>query len=218
MKRSLSIIASLLVGCVLFTYSAWAGGAKHLAGTLTQVNTAYDQEWSSYLTYRAFAKQAEHEGATNAAVLFRALAEAELAHTGLHAAVLRWAGQDPNTKYQTPPFSMSTAENLEAALKSEQWAVNELYTPMLSLFESEKEPEAARAARFARAAEQSHAALCEELLRHDTLAAAWGDSLAPRWEGAPFYVCSTCGVVGRTLPSVHCPNCFADSRALLAVR
>ncbi|MFN8549834.1 MAG: ferritin family protein, partial [Candidatus Eisenbacteria bacterium] len=174
MKRSLSIVALLLVGCMVLACPAWAGGAKHLASTINRVTTAYDQEWSSYLTYRAFAKQAEHEEEMNAAVLFRALAEAELAHTGLHAAVLRWAGQDPSSDYATPPFSMVSQENLEAALKAEQRAVSELYTPMLSLLEGGKEPEAARAVRFALAAEMSHAALCEELIHHNTLVAAWG--------------------------------------------
>ena len=218
MKRSLNSWGMLLVGCLLLAVPAWAGGAKHLASSMNRVTAAYDQEWSSYLAYRAYAKQAEHEGATSAAVLFRALAEAELAHTGLHAAVLRWAGQSPDTQYETPPFSMVTAENLEAALRSEQQAVDDLYSPMISLFETQGEEEAARAARFARGAEVSHAALCDELIHHNLLAAAWGDSLAPRWEGAQFYVCSTCGFLMRSIPGARCPNCYAESRSLLAVR
>ena len=215
MKRSFIVLSTLLVA--LFAATAWAGGAKHLASTRAGLERAYDSEWNSYLTYRAFARDADREGMREAATLFRAVAQAELAHAALHASVIRWIGAEPVVESR-PPIVESVKENLVAALANEQRETDELYAELLPELERERSEQAIRGLLFARAAESTHAELLTELTKHYALVAAWGDSLAPRWTAKELYVCPTCGRIERERPAEHCPSCYAAAKSLLAVR
>lgn len=215
MHRSFLLTSILFLG--LLAVPSWAGGAKHLASTRSGLERAYGEEWNNYLTYRAYAREAEREGLPEAATLFRAAAQAELAHTALHAAALRWIGDTPAPENKQPVVG-SAKENLAAAITNERHETDELYATLIPEVETERSEQAIRGLLYARAAEPTHLALLEELTKHYALVAAWGDSLAPRWTAKELYVCSTCGRIDRVRAEEHCPNCYAASKTLLAVK
>ena len=90
-----------------------------LKGTLTEKNLqeAFAGESQANRKYLAFAKQAEKEGYSQVAKLFRAAAEAETVHAHNHLRALGGIN--------------STAENLQEAIEGESHEFKNMYPKMI---------------------------------------------------------------------------------------
>lgn len=134
--------------------------------------------------YRAFAKQAEKEGLTNIAKLFKTTAEAERIHAEGHLIALDGIG--------------NTVENLKAAINGETYEFKEMYPPMLETAEAEGH-KAKKMFKYAVEAEAVHAKLYALALE----AAQQGKDI----EVGEIYLCPVCGHIEFGTPPSQCPIC-----------
>jgi len=174
--------------------------------TKTNLQKAFADEMNAKERYANYAKQADREGYAAAAQLFRACAQAEQIHADRHVHAIAVAGGEARVLLDRV-YSGTTAENLQAAIQSEDYEVKEFYPALLERAREDLEPDAVRSLTFALSAERDH----ERLLT----AALANLELRPR--AYPLYVCSYCGKTVETLDFKKCPNCFTDSRKFIRV-
>jgi rubrerythrin len=166
-----------------------------LKGTKTEQNLleAFAGESQANRRYLAFAKQAEKEGYTQVAKLFRAAAEAETVHAHAH---LRTLGG-----------IKSTAENLKEAISGETHEFTKMYPTMIDDAKKEGNKAAERTFSYANEVEKVHAALYQKA----------SDNLDTP-EEVDYYVCSVCGFTCENEPPDTCPVCGAKSKAFFEVK
>ncbi|MBW1698634.1 MAG: rubrerythrin family protein [Deltaproteobacteria bacterium] len=152
------------------------------------LQNAFAGESQANRKYLAFAKQAEKEGHTQVAKLFRAAAEAETVHAHSH---LRTMGG-----------IRDTVENLKAAIAGETYEYKEMYPEMIKTAQTEDDKKALKSFTYANEVEKIHAALYQKAL--DNL-----DSLPE----VDYYVCNVCGYTCESQPPDVCPVCGAQKQA-----
>jgi rubrerythrin len=162
--------------------------------TNDNLKTAFAGESQANQKYLAFAKEAEKEGFSNVAKLFRTTAMAERIHAEGHLAALGGVG--------------STVENLEAAIGGETYEHTEMYPPMLEQAQAEGHP-AKRMFAFAVEAEKVHAALYQRAIE----AVRNGQDIS----AAEVWLCPICGHVELGNPPEKCPICGAKSSVYVQV-
>ncbi|MFO7785702.1 MAG: rubrerythrin family protein [Thermodesulfobacteriota bacterium] len=153
---------------------------------------AFAGESQANRRYLAFAKQADKEGHSQAARLFRAAAEAETVHAHAHLKALGAV--------------RSTEENLAEAVSGETHEFKEMYPAMIQAAEQEGNKAAERSFRYANEVEKVHADLYRNAL----------DNLGSL-EDAYYYVCPVCGYTAEKSPPDSCPVCGAKGRSFLKV-
>jgi len=153
---------------------------------------AFAGESQANRKYLAFAKQAEKEGYSQVAKLFRAAAEAETVHAHAH---LRTLGE-----------IKITAENLQAAISGETHEFKSMYPAMIEEAKAEGNKAAERSFSFANEVEKVHADLYQKAL----------DNLGKQ-EETDYYVCSVCGYTCEQEPPDKCPVCGAIKKAFSRV-
>jgi len=165
-----------------------------LEGSKTERNLleAFAGESQANRRYLAFAKQAEKEGYTQVARLFRAAAEAETVHAHAHLRTLGGV--------------KSTAENLKEAISGETYEFTKMYPAMIEDAKDEGNKTAERNFTYANEVEKVHAALYQKA--SDNL-----DAL----EKKDYYVCSVCGYTCENDPPEKCPVCDAKTSAFFKV-
>ena len=166
-----------------------------LKGTKTEKNLleAFAGESQANRRYLAFAKQADKEGYTQVAKLFRAAAEAETVHAHAHLRTLGGV--------------KSTAENLKEAVSGEAHEFTKMYPAMIDDAKKEGSKAAERGFIYANEVEKVHAALYQNASDNlDTL------------EEEDYYVCSVCGFTCENEPPDTCPVCGAKSTAFFEVK
>jgi len=165
-----------------------------LKGSKTEkdLREAFAGESKANRKYLAFAKQADKEGYTQAAKLFRAAAEAETVHAHAH---LRALGA-----------IKSTADNLKEAISGETYEFKSMYPAMIDDAKEEGNKSAERSFTFANEVEKVHATLYKKAL--DKL-----DAL----EQVDYYICSVCRYTCEGEPPEKCPVCGAKSSAFFEV-
>lgn len=170
--------------------------AKVSDQTLNNLNAAFQGESNAQHRYEAFAKQADAEGKTYAAKLFRAAAKAESVHKESHQkAILALGGKVKDFQLdEVKPGT--TAENLQAAIKGESYERDTMYPEFLALAKKDGAKEAVRTFLYALKAEGEHAKLYQAAL----------DNLAQNTD-QPLYVCMVCGYTTTKLPDGSCPSC-----------
>lgn len=162
--------------------------------TKENLKEAFAGESQANQKYLAFAKEAEKEGFTNVARLFRTTAMAERIHAEGHLGALGGIG--------------STAENLEAAIGGETYEHTEMYPPMLEQAQAEGHP-AKRMFAFAVEAEKVHAVLYQKALE----AVRNGQDIT----ASEVWLCPICGHVELGNPPEKCPICGAKSTVYVQV-
>ena len=152
--------------------------------TQENLETAFSGESQAYQKYSAFAKQAEKDGLTNIAKLFRTTAEAERIHAEGHLKAMDKIG--------------STLENLKAAIGGETYEFEDMYPPMheQALKEGHK---AKKMFGYALEAEKVHAELYKKALE----AVQEGKDL----NEVNIYLCPICGYIELGTPPEKCPVC-----------
>ncbi len=149
---------------------------------------AFAGESQANRKYLAFAKQAEKEGHSQVAKLFRAAAAAETVHAHAH---LKQLGGIKTTK-----------ENIEAAIGGETFEFEKMYPEMIKDAEEEGNKGALRSFQLANEVEKIHAGLYQKAL--DTLGSN---------EDTDYYVCDICGYTAEGEAPDECPVCKAKKQA-----
>ena len=165
--------------------------------TTEDLQAAFAGESQANRKYLAWAKQADREGHTDIARLFRAVAAAETIHAHSH---FRTLGQ-----------INSTAENLKAAIGGEHYEVVTMYPDFLEDAKDEEQDRAVRSFEWAWEVEKVHEQLYTEAL-------ARLESGEQAEEEAIYWVCGTCGHthVGNEPPEI-CPVCKAKKTGYVRV-
>ncbi len=176
-------------------------------GTLSNLQAAYDGESNAHARYVAFAKQADAEGYTQVASLFRAAARAEEIHAASHAAVIKKMGAKPKADVNKAEVK-TTRENLKAAIKGESYERDTMYPTFIKQARAENNRDAIRTFRLALNAEAEHAKLYRDAL----------DNLES-WKGGKkdFFVCEVCGMTLTALPEEACPSCGSSKEKFVKV-
>lgn len=167
--------------------------------TLENLQAAYAGESNARERYLAYAKKADEEGFAAAASLLRAAARAEDVHARNHAEVIRKLGAEPRAEIAKVE-AKTTRENLEEALRGENHERLTMYPEFIARAETDGNGAAIKTFKYAKRAEEEHAALFEKVL-----------SKLDEWKGAKrdFYVCSVCGYTTAKLDFKKCVSCFA---------
>ena len=153
---------------------------------------AFAGESQANRKYLAFAKQADKEGYSQVAKLFRAAAEAETVHAHTH---LRTFGG-----------INSTADNLQEAINGETFEFTSMYPEMIKTAEAEDEKKALRSFSWANEVEKIHAGLYQKAL----------DNIDNSVE-ADYYVCDVCGYTCENEAPDVCPVCKSQKKAFFKV-
>ncbi len=145
---------------------------------------AFAGESQAHMKYLIFADQAEKEGFSEVAKLFRAIAYAERVHAENHLRALNGG---------------ATVENLQKAIEGENYEVQEMYPAFKATADLQGENQASRSFTYALEAEKIHAALFEEAKE----AIKTGRDVEPR----KIYVCQVCGHTAVGKVPDRCPVC-----------
>jgi rubrerythrin len=177
------------------------------AVTLSNLQAAFHGESNAHARYVLFARQADAEGYTQVASLFRAAARAEQIHATSHATVILKMGGTPKADLQKAEVK-TTRENLEAAIKGETYEYETMYPAFIKQARAANDRPAVRTFTFARNAEIEHAKLYREAL-----------SNLESWRGGKttFFVCTVCGMTLRALPEEACPSCGSSKEMFVKV-
>ena len=180
---------------LLFAASAVAGAAS--SETLKNLNTAHQGEANAHNRYIAFAKQADSEGCTQIAKLFRAVATAEATHDATHQkAILKLGGQVEGAVI-ADVVSGTTLENLKQVVAGESYERDTMYPTFLKLAKTEEAEAATLAFKYAGAAEKEHAELFADALSR------FGHNPV-----VDYYVCPVCGETEVGVTDLkRCPTC-----------
>jgi rubrerythrin len=156
-----------------------------LTKTDENLKAAFAGESQANRLYLAFAKEAEEEGYTQAAKLFKAAAEAETVHALNH---VRITGQ-----------VKSTLDNLGTAVSGETYEFKKMYPEFLAEAKKEDVKQAAWSFDVANKVEQVHAKLFQKAI----------DAMKGKreMEKVDYHVCSVCGNTVEGLPPEKCPVC-----------
>lgn len=184
-----------LLGAALFAVVVPAQ-AKVSQQTFDNLNASFQGESNAAHRYEAFAKQAEKEGHTYAAHLFRAAAKAESIHRDTHKKAILALGGTVKDFQLDEVKTGTTAENLQAAIKGESYERDTMYPDFLAQARKDGAKEAVRTLVYAQKAEAEHAKLYQAAL----------DNLG-RQTDTPLYVCKICGYTTTSLPAKNCPSC-----------
>lgn len=165
--------------------------------TTEDLQAAFAGESQANRKYLAWAKQADREGHTNIARLFRAVAAAETVHAHNH--------------FRTLGEINSTADNLKAAIAGEHYEVVTMYPDFLEDAKAEEHRRATRSFEWAWEVEKIHEKLYAGAL--DQLEA--GEESG---EEVTYWVCGTCGHthVGDEPPD-QCPVCKAKKTGYMKI-
>jgi len=150
--------------------------------------TAFAGESQANRKYLAFARQADKEGFSQIAKLFRAAAEAETIHALAHFSNMGGVG--------------TTLQNLEVAVAGETYEFQEMYPPMVEKAKAEGH-KGRTMLGFANAAEKVHARLFAQALG----ALKSGKDLSQM----EVFLCPFCGDVEFGAPPEKCPICGAPA-------
>ena len=155
---------------------------------------AFAGESQANRKYLAFAKQADSEGMSQVARLFRAAAEAETVHAHAHLKALGGI--------------KSTKENLQEAIGGETHEYTEMYPPMIEDAKAEGATEALRSFSYANTVEKTHAELYQKAF----------DSIGQAGESFDYYVCPVCGHTHEMAAPEKCPVCGVPASMFIQIK
>ncbi|MBK8884674.1 MAG: rubrerythrin family protein [Bacteroidales bacterium] len=162
------------------------GCAQKPVKSIENLKAAYNGESTASAKYAAFAEKAKAEGFDTVAVMFLATSKAEAIHAANHLKVLEKLGE----KVEGPEIGafvvLSTAENLDDAMKGETYEVETMYPGFIAAAESEKVKDAVKSFSWAVDTEKKHQAFYKKAL--DALNSGGESGLPLNW-----LVCPVCG-------------------------
>jgi rubrerythrin len=158
--------------------------------TSNNLKNAFSGESQANRTYLAFAKQAEKEGLSHVAKLFRAAAFAETVHALNHLEIM---GKIKDS-----------LENLKTALSGETFEYDQMYPKYIKVAEHEGNKKAVWSFDVANKVEKIHAGLFSKAIK----------SLKTKKElvDTDYYVCTVCGNTVEASAPEKCPICGAQKK------
>ena len=156
--------------------------------TENNLRDAFAGESQAHMKYLAFAQKAEEEGKPNVAKLFKAIAYAEQVHASNHLKTLEEVG--------------TTEENLQAAMNSENFEVEEMYPAYDAVAKLQSEKGAIKSVHYAIEAEKIHSVMYAEAKE----AVKQGKDA----EIEDVYVCPVCGYTHTGDAPDRCPVCGVE--------
>ena len=168
--------------------------------TLENLMAAYNGESNAHAKYLAYAEKAEKEGYGKVASLFRAAAHAENVHLTSHAVVIKSMGGTSKADIKLPEIK-STKENLEDALKGENYERTTMYPEFIGVAEAEGNQKAKWTFDMANKVEKIHHGLYEAALMQVNAGQAS--------TGKSYHVCQVCGMTVEGDTPEKCPVCGA---------
>lgn len=179
---------------------------------------ALNGEANASIRYHAYAKQADKEGYSGVARLFRAAAVAEKVHAKSHQCVLKAEEQiivelnsEEKIRLAVAQLELegsikSTVENLNSALDGETSEYKIMYPAMIRDAVEENALDARHSLEYAMSIEMVHAKLFKKALRDP------GEVQA-----SVYHVCPLCGHTVENEPPKKCPYCGVDAKKFIAV-
>lgn len=186
--------------------------------TEQNLHLALNGEAQASIRYRAFAKQADTEGYSGVARLFRAAAIAEKVHATSHQSVLKAEEQiilDLNSEdkmtlaiaqLESEGSVKTTAENLKTALDGETEEFQKMYPAMIRDAVAENAIDARHSLEYAMSIEMIHAKLFKKALRDPA-----------EVQTSVYHICPLCGHTVENQPPNKCPYCGVDATKFIAV-
>jgi len=159
-----------------------------MSKTEDALKEAFAGESQANRRYLAFAVQADAEGFSQAARLFRAAAEAETVHAHAHLRALKGI--------------RSTKENLQEAIAGETHEFKSMYPAMIEIAKAEGHKDAERSFTYANEVEKIHARLYQQIF----------DALDAAKDSYSYYVCPVCGYTAEKEAPETCPVCGAKGK------
>ncbi|MEM3542688.1 MAG: rubrerythrin family protein [Candidatus Methanomethylicia archaeon] len=151
------------------------------------LKNAFRGESQAHMKYIIYAEKAEDEGFKNISRLFRAIAYAEFIHAKNHYRILGKIG--------------NTSQNLQDAINSENYEVEEMYPAYNTVAKMQNERGAERTTGWALEAEKIHSILYQKAKQ----AVDKGEDIAI----GPIYICEICGYTVEGEAPDTCPLCRA---------
>jgi rubrerythrin len=175
---------------------------KLLNNTATNLEDAINGEAAATAKYAAFAKKAVKEGLPQMEAMFNATSKAESIHLKNHLKALADMGIKDYTLV-VEKFAVKTmAENLQGAIKGEDYEFKTMYPKYITVAENDYQAEALKSFKYAYGAEVNHAEMYSEAL---------ANIKEPKLLAKKYYVCPICGnVYSRKTPKV-CELCKTAS-------
>ncbi len=164
-----------------------------MSKTNENLMAAFAGESQANRKYLAFATQAETEGLTQVAKLFRAAAEAETIHALRH--------------FKNAGNIGTTAENLKAAIAGENFENTKMYPEMIADAKAEGNTVAAGYMEWVNEVEAVHEKLYTAALANPTGMAS-----------VDYYLCPVCGYTHEGAMSEDCPVCKASASKFYATK
>ena len=153
--------------------------------TKLNIEAAFAGESQACMKYSIYAEKADREGFHNIAILFRAIAYAEMVHATNHFRVLEGIKE--------------TVVNLTSAAGGENYEVEEMYPAFEAVAQLQGEKSALRSIHYAIEAEKIH-----EKMYLDAKESVLQGKDIPE---AKVYVCPVCGHTHIGEPTDKCPVC-----------
>ncbi len=180
MKTTIKLIMFVLTSSFLL------GCAQKPVKSIENLKAAYNGESTASAKYAAFADKAKAEGYDRVAEMFLATSKAEAVHAGNHKKVLEKLGE----KITGPEIGefevLTTAENLNDAIKGETYELQTMYPDFIAMAKSEKSKDAVKSFTWALDTEKKHSNFYKIAL--DALNSSGESSLPSKW-----YICPVCG-------------------------
>ena len=177
--------------------------------TTADLLAAFKGETAASAKYSAYSQKAEQEGYHEIALLFKAASAAEKIHANNHKTILAETGTKiPEMK---PEFTVkSTKENLQDAIRGENYEATTMYPEFLKDAEAEGVQMAQISLTYAFMTEKKHQALYEKALT------ALGSNTVKSLSSV-YYVCPTCGNTYDAAPPQRCGICMTASEKFIKI-
>jgi rubrerythrin len=172
----------LIIAAIAVVFS---GCQRKADKTIENLKAAFKGETTASAKYAAFSDKATAEGYKEIAVLFKAASEAEKIHAANHSMALESLGSKADEV--KPEYEVkSTKENLEAAIKGEEYEFSTMYPGFVEVAKTEKASKAIVSFEEAMQVEKNHHTLYQNALK--ALNEKTVSSLP-----AAYFVCPRCG-------------------------
>jgi rubrerythrin len=165
---------------------------------------AFGGESMANMRYRHFANQAEKEGFSHVARLFRSIAHAETIHAGDHYRELKHLDQGAVADSMGAFGPGNTLKNLGLAVAGETYEIEEMYPSYMEVAKFQEENGAYRSFEWSYKTEKQHRALFEKA----KAAVAEEKDV----ELGPIQVCEVCGYTLEGDAPDRCPVCGAERK------
>ncbi|HDL86161.1 MAG TPA: rubrerythrin family protein [Candidatus Acetothermia bacterium] len=152
------------------------------------LKAAFAGESQAHMRYLIFAEQAEKEGKSNLARMFRAIAYAEQVHATNH--------------YRELSMIEGSPDNLQTCIDGETYEVEEMYPAYNKIAELQGETGAVRSTHYALEAEKIHARMYADAKKE----ADTGKDI----KIGKVYICPVCGYTVEGDAPNKCPVCGAS--------